>query len=266
MTLDNQNTELEKPPCTGSTEYPCSVAYRKRVVIGECVLYLGDCLEIMHHLESATFDSIITDPPYGISLAPPRKKTKSIANDGRKEAERLWTFMLPQLYRLAKDDTSHVFWTGWSETWTKELLEKAFRVKSCIVWGKNNFGIGYYTRPQHEMAWYCHKGNPEKPHKAMSDLWLVPRIQAPIHSCEKPRRLLEMSIELCGGKTILDPFMGVGSCGMAAISRGKAYTGIEIDEGYFEKACERIETAYRTKPRLFDEISKPKQAEQLSLL
>ena len=208
-------------------------------------------------------DSIITDPPYGISLKPQRGLTEAIQGDGNDEARALWAAVVPALYAMAKPDSSHLFWTGWSEVWTKDVLESLFRVKSCVVWGKNMWGIGFYTRPQHEMAWYCHKGKPPVLKTPDSDLWMVPKIRAPEHSCEKPVQLLERAVRLCSqaaGETVIDPFMGSGSTGVACVNLDRKFIGIEIDPAHFDLSCRRIEQAYK-QPRLFSEpTSRPEQA------
>jgi site-specific DNA-methyltransferase (adenine-specific) len=221
--------------------------------IGDATLYLGDATEIVPCLSG--FDTVVTDPPYGISLAPQRKITKAIANDGREEAQALWRSVLNSIYPTLPDNTAHIFWTGWSETWTKDLLAEWFTVKSCIVWAKNMWGIGYYTRPQHEFAWYCHKGKPPLPETPDSDLWNVPKIQAPIHSCEKPVPLLSRCIRLTGGNVVLDPFMGVGSTGVAAVKAGKGFIGIEMDPHYFETAVRRMRDVH-SRPDMFIESSR----------
>lgn len=226
-------------------------------------LYCGDMREVVKDLPQV--DSVITDPPYGISLQPQRGLTEAIQGDGREEAKNLWASLANATLRLAKPDSAHLFWTRWSETWTKEALAEHLTVKSCIVWAKNMFGIGYYTRPQHEFAWYCHKGKPPVPKEAMSDLWQVPKVQAPIHSCEKPEALMRAAVRLCdhtGEGLILDPFMGVGSTGCAAISLGRRFIGIEIDPVHFDTACRRIEIATRVGATqdLFTEVApKPTQ-------
>lgn len=228
--------------------------------IGDATLYLGDCREILPHLNMV--DSIITDPPYGIALKPQRCLTEAILGDGIVEARALWEAFVPLCKALCRPNTGHLFWTGWSETWTKEVLETQFRVKSCVVWGKNMWGIGYYTRPQHEMAWYCHSGRPDPLEVPDSDLWLVPKVQAPEHSCEKPVALMERAIRLCSrssGDLVLDPFMGSGATGCAAIRMNRKFVGIELDPSHFDLAFRRIEEAYR-QPRLFqEEIPQPKQ-------
>jgi site-specific DNA-methyltransferase (adenine-specific) len=220
------------------------MTFRKEVLAEGIELYCGDCREVLPLISE--IDAVVTDPPYGISLAPQRGLTEAIQGDGREEAKELWRFLASESVRLAKADTGHLFWTGWSETWTKEVLAEHFTVKSCVVWAKNMFGIGYYTRPQHEFAWYCHKGKPPVPAEAFSDLWSVPKVQAPIHSCEKPVALMKAAIRLCdtrGGGTVLDPFMGVGSTGVAAISLGRKFIGCEIEQKHFDVAVKRISAA-----------------------
>ena len=229
--------------------------------IGDATLYLGDCLEILPTLGKV--DAVVTDPPYGINLQPPRKLTQAIAGDGQAEAMVLWRNTLEALEPLLKPDTAHLFWTGWSEIWTKDLLAEWFRVKSCIVWAKNMWGIGYYTRPQHEFAWYCHYGKPPILLSPDSDLWHVPKIQAPIHSCEKPVPLMQRAIRLVGGETILDPFMGVCPTGIACVKLGRKFIGIELEPKYFDIACKRIEEAYK-QPDFF--VERPKPAEQIDML
>ena len=65
------------------------------------------------------------------------------------------------------------------------------------------------------------------------------------HSCEKPVALIEdLIVELSNeGEIVLDPFMGVGSCGVACINTNRNFIGIELDEGYYNIAKERIESA-----------------------
>jgi hypothetical protein len=85
-----------------------------------------------------------------------------------------------------------------------------------------------------------------------ADVFLHPTVSTHGHPCEKPVRLLEdllvSILKDCG--SILDPFMGVGSSGVAAVSQGRAFVGIEQDRKYFDIACERISAA-QSQQRLF---------------
>jgi site-specific DNA-methyltransferase (adenine-specific) len=242
------------------------MSFREEILAEGVTLYLGDMREIVTGLPQV--DSIITDPPYGISLKPQRGLTEAIQGDSRDEARQLWGALVEATTRLAKPDSAHLFWSGWSETWTKEILAEHLTVKSCIVWAKNMFGIGYYTRPQHEFAWYCHKGKPPLPREPMSDLWEVPKVHAPIHSCEKPEALMRAGVRLCestGNGIVLDPFMGVGTTGSAAVRLGRRFIGIELEPSYFDIACRRIEQAVRDGPSLdmFVQFDKLKQEEMV---
>lgn len=67
------------------------------------------------------------------------------------------------------------------------------------------------------------------------------------HPCEKPVSLLELYIRQSSrlGETVLDPFMGSGSVGVAAIREGRSFVGVEIEQRWFDIACRRIESATR---------------------
>lgn len=203
-------------------------------------LYHGDSRRILPQLGTEWVDSIVCDPPYGIDLQPQRGKTKAIANDTRREAKALWWAMIPLLHAAAKPNTSHFVFGGWSEAWCAEVLREWFTVKGCIVWKKNQFGMGYYLCPQWELAWYLHKGEPPVPEKASSDVWECAREQAPEHSCQKPVELMQRAIQYTGAKVILDPFAGSGSTLLAAKNLGLRAVGIECELEYCELIKRRL--------------------------
>ncbi|NWG72744.1 MAG: hypothetical protein HXY23_14225 [Parvularculaceae bacterium] len=157
------------------------------------------------------------------------------------DARELWGFTVPHAYRTLKDNSSAFFWFGWSESdWTKAVVSEWFTVKGCVVWVKNVWGIGYYLRPQHEFAWYLHKGTPPRPLEPLSNVWNFPREAAPIHSCQKPVEMMEQSIQFTQATSILDPFCGSGTTLVAAKQLGRKAVGIEISEKYCEIAVKRL--------------------------
>jgi hypothetical protein len=79
------------------------------------------------------------------------------------------------------------------------------------------------------------------------------------HPCEKPVGLMYELIETMHGESVLDPFLGSGSTGVAAIQLGRPFTGIERDPGYFDIACRRIEQAYKQRPLFAAEPAKAPQ-------
>ena len=95
-------------------------------------------------------------------------------------------------------------------------------------------------------------------------IWRIAREQLKEHPVaypeELPRRCIMATTDT--GETILDPFMGSGTTGVACAKLGRKFVGIEIEPKYFEIACRRIEEAYR-QPDFF--IEPPKKAEQLAL-
>jgi site-specific DNA-methyltransferase (adenine-specific) len=204
-------------------------------------IYQGDARFILPSLETESVDAVITDPPYGINFQPRWGKTKAIKNDHRRDAKSLWWAILPDLFRILRANTASVFFAGKSEEWVKPLLEEWFEVKGAIVWRKNFFGLGYYLRPQWELAWYVHKAKPALPAVAISDVWDFKRDYKLKHSCQKPIALLKHAIQFCGGELILDPFIGSGSTLCAAQELGRRAIGVELEEEYCELAAKRLE-------------------------
>lgn len=205
-------------------------------------IYHGDTRELLPKIEAA--DIIVTDPPYGINLQPQRGRTKPIASDSRRDAKALMWFLAQQCHRLTPEDSAHFFFAPWSEPWFQEILSEWFTVKSCIIWRKNVFGIGYHVRPQHEFCYLCHRGEPKPPTKPRSDVWDYPKVQSPEHSCEKPVELMSACLtyydQLNPAGVVLDPFMGIGATLRAAKDLGRKAIGIEIEERYCEIAAKRM--------------------------
>ena len=86
------------------------------------------------------------------------------------------------------------------------------------------------------------------------------------HPTQNPIQLMQWCLDFIpGAKSILDPFMGSGTTGVACARRGRKFIGIEIDEGHFATACKRIKAAY-DQPDMFIEQQKPAKAEQLDML
>ena len=108
-----------------------------------------------------------------------------------------------------------------------------------------------------ELAWTSRDG-------ALREFVRCPKAMDKEHPTQKPVALMRWCIEffpLAG--TILDPFMGSGTTGVACAKLGRKFIGIEIEPKYFDIACKRIEEAYR-QPDLF--IEPPAKAMQETLL
>jgi len=203
-------------------------------------IYHGDCRDVLPQLEHV--DLVLTDPPYGINLKPPRGLTDKIVGDNRSDAINLLSYFVDWCKVGIMENTAHFFFAGWSEYWVQECLNRTFKVKSCIVWRKNNFGIGYHTRPQHEFIYLVHKNDPPVPPNPKSDVWDFDKVNTPTHSCEKPIKLLEECILYYPSQqNLLDLFMGSGTILRAAKDLGRKAIGIEIEEKYCEIAAKRLQ-------------------------
>ena len=237
---------------------------RKETLAEGVEVYLGDCLEVLpalmsidmgawrelpeadralpllHHRDRAPlpFDAILTDPPYGL---------------GKKMQGGTWG---------AKDESSGFL--KWDleakQEWVDLILAASV---PTILWGGNYFNVpaarcwlfwnkinSVPTMADAELAWT----NLDRPAK---------RFDAPVgrvefgHPTSKPLPLIEWCVGFLPSATcILDPFLGSGTSGVAAVKAGKRFIGIEIGEAYFDTACRRIEAATK-EPDLFIERASP---------
>jgi DNA modification methylase len=222
-----------------------------------CSVVQGDCLELMKQLPDGCVDAVITDPPYGIDLVPQRGITDAIVGDSDAEAARLYSHSARETARILAQNSVAMYFASWKNChWSKSLLAQYLNVKSCIIWIKNRFGIGYYTRPQHEFIWYCWKGTPPVPEQAISDVvdWAIEQEQ--VHSCQKPEGLVGHLIEFCGADTVFDPFAGSGTTLVAAKKLGRHFLGFEISPEYCAIARDRL-ARIDAQPSLF--TPKPEQ-------
>ncbi len=190
--------------------------------IGNAVLYLGDCREILPTL--APCDLILTDPPYGIGIA---------ANPVRQAHERMeWDAEAPAawLFGLMQEKAKHLI--VWGGNYFPLPPSQTF-----LVWDKmqpENFSLAMC-----EQAW-CSFKKPAKMHR------LSVTSYEKEHPTQKPVRLMEWCIDHAPeAETICDPYMGSGTTGVAAVKMGRAFVGIEREPKYFDIACKRIEDAQR---------------------
>jgi DNA modification methylase len=214
--------------------------WKRREVIGDCTLYLGDCLEILPTLEKV--DAVITDPPYGIGIDGQAGSDRPNGQQMRKAHEFLgWDKAPPPLdvfiaVHAAADVV--IIWGG------NYFVPNIAPHKGWLVWDKAQYGL---TMSDGELA-YTNMDKPlriKKLHR--THLWQ----ESPEHPTQKPTALITWCIDQAGNpKSILDPFMGSGTTGVACANLGRKFIGIEIEPKYFDIACERITNAYRQE-RLF---------------
>jgi len=210
------------------------------VIIGDCTLYLGDCLEIMKSIPDKSIDAVITDPPYQINLDTDYSKIgrnnntyAPIVGDNLKIAHHFlfsqgavqvvfgsnnWMDELPNI-----NDNAWICWDKRCTEKADNAIGKPFEL--AYVYGSKKWKI---YRIQHG-GWINNDGAG------------TPRV----HPTQKPVLLMrQILIDYTNEPdTILDPFMGSGTTGVACVQTGRKFIGIEIDPKYFEIACKRIKDA-----------------------
>ena len=215
-------------------------------------LMLGDCLERMKEIPDGSVDMILTDPPYGMDFQSNRRVVKDKFNkiENDKNVEWLPSFA-EESYRVMSNNTSIYCFCSWHNIDIfKREIEKLFKIKNIIVWVKNNHGSGDLKgayAPKHEFVIYAHKGRSLFREKRTTDVMEFAKIHSSKlqHPTEKNIEMLKVFIKNNSDEeqTVLDPFMGSGSTGVAAKNLNRNFIGIEMDEGYFKIAQDRIKNA-----------------------
>lgn len=225
--------------------------------IGDATLYLGDCLEILPTLGKV--DAVVTDPPYGIGHIIKALRGKPINGGNPKDAI----------------------------TWAIPGDKKPFDPSPFLNLGKNHifFGANHFASRLPDspawLVWDKHLGDIKSNFSEVEYIWTdLPQKKAQAfrffwsgafrageanarehwHPTEKPVELMRWLINKTSAETILDPFMGSGTTGVACANLGRKFIGIEIEPRYFDIACRRIEDAYK-QPRLFED-PKPEPKDQ----
>jgi site-specific DNA-methyltransferase (adenine-specific) len=236
--------------------------------IGDCTLYLGDCLEILPTLGKV--DAVVTDPPYLMGSASTRSGRGFRSRVGDWTNASLWyAGWMSACWQMMPDTGSLWVCGNWRSQPVLTMAADSFGalMASVVVWDKDWIGVGSMKglRQRYELIFQFGKAEFGIENRSEPDIWVAPwSSQRPNgHDAEKPVDLMQRAAGLCAGDTILDPFMGSGTTGVACVNLGRKFIGIEIEPRYFDIACRRIEEAYK-QPRLFAEPApKPQQAELL---
>jgi len=211
----------------------------KKWVCGPVTLYCSDCREVMKRLRANSIDAVVTDPPYGCNndcdytrfsggLSPSRNYHRGIQGDSEPFDPLPW-IDYPQVVLWGYQFFAQRLPVGTILVWDKKRDNQlgTFLSDCELAWQKGGKGVYLFRYVWHGFDRQGERG------KAL-------------HPTQKPVALFEWCIKrlkLPNGATILDPYMGSGSCGVAAVQLGYDFLGIEIDPGYFDIAKARIEKA-----------------------
>jgi site-specific DNA-methyltransferase (adenine-specific) len=228
------------------------ILYKRKEIIGDCTLYLGDCRDVLPTLGKV--DAVVTDPPYGMEFRSNYRTVRhsAIANDAEE-----WPLTLATAIDVAH--SKYVF-CRWDD------LQRVRKPKSMVTWVKNNWSMGDLNHEharQTEVALFYPGEGHHFPTGRPTDVIEVGRTGNNFHPTEKPVDLMSAIVRWTSG-FVLDPFMGSGTTGVACVKLGRKFIGIELDESYFNIACERIRKAY-AQPDMFISSPTPKATQETML-
>lgn len=217
-----------------------SAPIRKKVVIGNATLMLGDCFDILPHLSG--IEAAVTDPPFGIGFS------YRIHDDSPEKYDGMMQRLIPELVRITNRGPMFVWQSQLKADRWHRWFPKGFRIiaackiypepdrqKKCLAWDPVIFLSG--------RSLLCDE-LPRDWHVAELPEWKQSLIGNPV-PCPRPFEQVQYICQSVRARSIIDPMMGSGTTGAAAILAGKQFVGIEQDPVYFAYACQRIEKAWK---------------------
>jgi len=221
----------------------------------QCALIEGDAWEVLADFEDDSFDAIITDPPYAVLNDQMQRGTtrKRNLNKGWDfETKDLDHDLFSQMHRVLKPNGHFFCFMPAAKADTIDyiynqvkLAENAgFTFNSQWVWDKKVISLGYNGRPRHELILFFSKGKRRRINNSIPDVLTHARVMGKnkVHQTEKP---VELLIELLKfstnpGDTVLDPFAGSFSLGMAAMLTDRFAVGIEMSKEFLTAGFDRL--------------------------
>lgn len=202
-------------------------------------LHQQDAVDWLRSLPNASVDLIVTDPPYE-SLEKHRRIGTTTRLKNSKASSNVWFQIFPndrfeelfiECYRILKNHR-HFYLFCDAETMfvVKPIAELAgFRFWKPIIWDKQKIGMGYHYRSRYEMILFFEKGKRKLNDLSIADVIQYPRIFRG-YPTEKPVPVSEILIRQSTqpGECIVDPFMGSGSVGLAALQQNRDFLGNDI--------------------------------------
>lgn len=211
----------------------------EKIVIGSATLYRGDCFDMLPTLD--TVDAVVTDPPYGIGY------TYRSHDDAPDRYDEFMARLVPELVRVTTNGPCFVwqsqlkvnswyryFPAGYRLIAACKIYPEPVRQRNCHAWDPVIFWSGRsYLRQEIPRDW----------HVAELPPWEETMGDNPVF-CPRSLSQVRYFCDSIQGETILDPFMGSGTTGVAALLAGKRFVGIEQDPVYFEYARRRIQETW----------------------
>lgn len=227
------------------------------------MLFHGSCLDLMAAEPSASFDHIITDPPYAIDMANLQQAgtgmdvSSTAAEHDVADNEALHTRMIPEFYRILRPGGFLIMWADFMQ-WQRQYdlcLSAGFKVQRWpLIWSKThpclNQAAQYNFTKNYEIAIVCRKDNATLVNPQSSSIWqgsgLTEKDQFG-HPFAKPLNLWKWLFGAVAirGQRILDPFAGSGSSTIAAIQTGLSPVAYELNEAHYNRLVTNVSTSYQ---------------------
>ena len=204
-------------------------------------LHLGDCLAVMKLISHKSIDAVVTDPPYGTGEHTRHNGEITKTRQKWDEWDFRWfenvrnlrgAFFIPPKLILSEVwyDFRLLSWNSKNPMKWKNVAPR-YGIQAVLSWGR--------FPDKATLDWFYHRSN----------------IKTSDHPHQKPLGVIKWLLDVVSeeGDTILDPFMGSGTTGVACVQTGRNFIGIEIDPDYFAIAERRIHEA-QAQPSLFEEV------------
>lgn len=237
------------------------------VTIGDCRLILGDAMAILPSLPKA--DLIVSDVPYALTTGGVSKSSKTMSgifashnyrNDGQLVMATVpFPEMMSALYASLADDADCYVMANDKNVHplTDAAFNAGFQLHNLLAWDKISPTANRWYMKNLEFTLYLWKGKARTINDPSSKQLLRGGIdKATEHPTEKPVYLMAEYIRNSSkrGETVLDPFMGSGTTGVACAHLGRKFVGLEIHEPFFDMAVDRIRLAYE-RPDMFSAVA-----------
>jgi len=226
---------LRQTPRPVAASVPAAT-FEKRV-IGNATLYRADCFDVLPTLSG--IGAVVTDPPYGIGF-----QYRSY-DDAPEKYDAMMERLVPELVRITSNGPCFVWQSPLTAERWHRYFPQGYRIiaackvypergrQRCLSWDPVIFWSGKsLLKDELPRDWHVADLRP----------WTGYTGDNPV-PCPRPLDQVRYFCDSIPADSIIDPFMGSGTTGVAAVLAGKRFVGIERDPVYFEYACKRIEAA-----------------------
>jgi site-specific DNA-methyltransferase (adenine-specific) len=210
-----------------------------------------DAIEWLRTQGTATADLAITDPPYeslekhrAVGTTTRLKHSKASSND--------WFSIFPnarfpelfaEMYRVLKRDAHFYLFCDQETMFVAKPIAEAigFKFWKPLIWDKRQIGMGYHYRARYECILFFEKGKRRLHDLGVADVIEAPRVRDG-YPTEKPVAVADVLVRQSSvaGEVVVDPFLGSGAFGVAAVQAGRDFAGSDTSVAALEKATQRL--------------------------